>query len=412
MTTTCRFTAFDTWFFRESRPHSSVGAPFLASSFPPPPRTVAGAVRFAIGEGLGADWAAFGATRGQEPYLRPSSDGAVNLVDLIGWGNDLGRLTFRGPWLARRNRATGKTHRLYPAPRLLLTDGMADKVGRFLVGSPVDTDLGRICLPAVPPELEVRLPVDDYWLSTDHLEAVLSGRTPPVEAMLSMEALVTEESRLGIARDAVVGSARTGLLYQTRHRRPHPGVAVEVDVEGLDEPATPDDPVLRLGGEGRPTGTEWYPAEDAFPKAPQPNKATRGLILVLLTAADLGGGWLPLESPTAVQTQRSDAPQTWRGTLGGHSLEVVCSVLAPNALEGGWDLAQRRPRPVRGLIPAGSLWYCRVGMPDGYLEGTDLAPIIQQLHGLHIGGDTRLGRGHLAVGLWQDPEYPRLFAPS
>lgn len=57
--TTLRFTALDTLFFRESRPYETIGGSELGSVFPPPPRTVAGAIRTAIGESLDADWKAF-----------------------------------------------------------------------------------------------------------------------------------------------------------------------------------------------------------------------------------------------------------------------------------------------------------------------------------------------------------------
>ena len=42
-------TAYDTWFFREFRPHDAVGASELSSLFPPPIRTLAGALRTLIG---------------------------------------------------------------------------------------------------------------------------------------------------------------------------------------------------------------------------------------------------------------------------------------------------------------------------------------------------------------------------
>lgn len=43
------FKQIDTWFFRESRPHGSFGANALSSIFPPPTRTLMGAIRTHIG---------------------------------------------------------------------------------------------------------------------------------------------------------------------------------------------------------------------------------------------------------------------------------------------------------------------------------------------------------------------------
>ena len=53
---TWRFEAADTLFFKESRPIESVGASQLGSQFPPPARTLIGAIRTAIGDQMGGDW--------------------------------------------------------------------------------------------------------------------------------------------------------------------------------------------------------------------------------------------------------------------------------------------------------------------------------------------------------------------
>ncbi len=404
MTLTCRLQAFDTWFFRESRPHSSVGAPFLSSSFPPPARTVAGALRFLLGESVGVDWRVFAE---QGAKKQPVHAGGHDVTRLIGFGDDLGDLDFRGPWLARRR--AGFTERLYPAPRLLLTDGESHSaVSRFKVGSAVETDLGKIHLPALNKDSHVRLPVDDFWLTEKTLEEVLIGKVPHANDVISIRRLMDEEARLGIARDVGRATARLGLLYQTRHVRPRPDLVVETDLDGV--PLKPDalPRMVRLGGEGRPTGVEWLPDASTFPQAPAPTHETQGLILNLLTSADLGGRWLPFE-PSEPHTL-SNGAKAWRGRLDGMPLEVVTAVFKGAEREGGWDLARRRPREMRGLMPAGSLWYCRCPKgpePDsGYLTGRELTELVRKFHGRRIGTDTALGRGHLAVGLWNQDEFP------
>ncbi len=50
------FEPLDTWFFRESRPFGTVGGSELTSLFPPPARTVAGAIRTLIGENANINW--------------------------------------------------------------------------------------------------------------------------------------------------------------------------------------------------------------------------------------------------------------------------------------------------------------------------------------------------------------------
>ena len=50
------FSASDSWFFKEARPMETVGASRLDSLFPPPAKTVIGAIRTSIGDALGVDW--------------------------------------------------------------------------------------------------------------------------------------------------------------------------------------------------------------------------------------------------------------------------------------------------------------------------------------------------------------------
>ena len=56
----CHFEPLDTWFFRQARPHGSMGNSELGSQFPPPVRTLLGALRTAIGDAWfarhGGDW--------------------------------------------------------------------------------------------------------------------------------------------------------------------------------------------------------------------------------------------------------------------------------------------------------------------------------------------------------------------
>ena len=77
---TVSFNAVDTLFFRESRPMESQGE--LQSVFPPPIRTLAGALRTLIGENAGVNWSHFKATD--------------ELANIIGYGDDLGQLSLQG----------------------------------------------------------------------------------------------------------------------------------------------------------------------------------------------------------------------------------------------------------------------------------------------------------------------------
>ncbi|MGH8458432.1 MAG: type III-B CRISPR module-associated Cmr3 family protein, partial [Nevskiales bacterium] len=354
--TTLRFTALDTLFFRESRPFDAIGGSELASLFPPPPRTVAGAIRTAIGESLGADWKAFKkAFDNRAEYMI----GGVNLHQRIGFGDDLEQLSIEGIWLSENGE------RLYPAPLFLLrkTDGQTTTFNRLLIGADASTSLGRVRLPQLPAGCEGYKPLEGVWLTRAGLEKVLAGGVPLAGSVpgtgdiREKKRLVAEEPRLGIARDNSRRTVETGLLYQTRHVRPIQQVrlVIEADVTGLDGLSI-DKSIVRLGGEGRMAGIE-IADTPSFPKKPAPDANTHGVIVVLLTPARFGGqAWLP----TGFAPQKQGEVQVWKGAINGVSLIVHCAVVGKALREGGWDLAAPGPRPVQSLIPAGSSYYCTV----------------------------------------------------
>lgn len=366
-----RFEALDTWFFRESRPHGAVGASELASLFPPPARTVAGAVRTFLGEAQGVDWRRF-------PADYP------DLHALIGLGDDLGALDLRGPFLLHAGE------RLYPVPLHLLARQRPDVKPSdpeqhdyvFLrPGEPVDCDLGCVRLPELATPMPGAKPLERTWLKAADFARVLAGEAP--DAAYRADALYDEEPRLGIARNNARGTVEESMLYQTRHLRLRADVAAGVQVAG--PVAHPAGGVLRFGGEGRPAAVR-IGGDCPLPSPALPGKDD-GVLLVLLTPADLGGNWLPAD----FERKQHDGADVWCGELHGVALTVHAACLGKPVREGGWDLARNTPRAVVPLAPAGSVWFCTLDDPAKAAA----------LHGARIGKDTQLGRGELAVGRWK-----------
>jgi CRISPR-associated protein Cmr3 len=376
--TTFRFEPLDTLFFREARPHGSAGGSELASLFPPPARTVAGAVRTFIGDSQNIDWAEFNK---EHPLSRQ-----------IGYGDDLGPLRFSGPWLSRGGR------RLYPAPLFLLAAGEANhrNVVRLRIGGAVECDLGKVHLPELPPGNAGAKPLDSAWLDGRELANVLAGGIPAANRLVGTSDLYCEEPRLGIARVNATRTAAESLLYQTRHIRPHRDIAIEVDAEGAQRVSAHAPGLVRFGGEGRLAAVGLADNGESFPACPELKKGeTRGLILVLLTPALFGGErWHPQEF------SGPDPDGAWHGTVNGVALTLRAAVIGKARREGGWDMAARQPRAVKSLIPAGSAYYCTVDSGD--IEGA-----LRALHGSRIGADTTLGYGQIACGLWNRNEYPQ-----
>ena len=373
---TMRFTALDTLFFKESRPFETIGGSELASLFPPPPRTVAGAIRTAIGDSLNADWHAF---RRDENY----TVGGFKLRELIGYNEGLGRLSFKGIWLV------SGVERLYPAPLYLLHKD--DAFARLRIDEDaVQTHLGRVRLPAIPKECEGFRPVENLWLTRSGMERVLAGNVPASSDIRVLNDLYDEEPRLGIARNNHSRTVFKGLLYQSRHIRPKrkPQLYIETDIAGLGDLQL-GRRLVRLGAEGRMAGIERV-ATPEFPAAPASTSEHQGVILTLLTPARFkNNSWLP----DGFLPREIDGVDVWQGTINNIRLTIRAAVTGKAMREGGWDMAKHAPRPAQSLIPAGSAWYCTV-------DDHDLARAVKDLHQQRVGEDAELGRGLIACGLW------------
>jgi CRISPR-associated protein Cmr3 len=404
-----RLSAVDTWFFRESRPHNAVGASELASLFPPPAATLAGALRTAIGDAQGTDWQQFNA------------DPEHPLRSVIGHGDDLGPLAIDGPWLNLDGRP------LFPAPAFLLArdNGGNQDYQRLRVGPAADTDLGRVHLPQMPGDARDYKPLEHTWIDADGMRQLLAGRTPDSHQVFGFDDLCSLESRVGIARDRHTRTVEQGMLYQTRHLRPRDGLSIDLALHGLAaEHRPPAGTLVRLGGEGRLATLDSIVAPDPV-AAIKPKAAHRGLILLLLTAVDLGGDWLPPGFTAAIddQDRGPDRGQSWTGQLHGIPLRIRAAVIGRALRQGGWDQAAGRPRPVRSLLPAGSAWYCEL-TATGQTTDSDLQTAIDTLHGSQLHRHTaatptpghdyhhRLGHGRIAVGLWPNNEHPEQETPS
>jgi CRISPR-associated protein Cmr3 len=364
------FSALDTLFFKESRPMESIGGSQLTSVFPPPARTVIGAVRTSIGEAHKVDW-------------REYASGKHPLNAIMGCADTLGPLHFTGPYLLSHEQ------RLFPAPLACLQSDSGQTRLRP-DRKATHCDLGQVYLPAkADSSLQGTKPMEHALITGAGLGSFLSGHAIARSEIRQAVDLYATEERLGIARDNSKRVTGDGLLYQTRHIRPlhTAGLQIGIGVSGLDATHIPESGMARLGAEGRLAA--WQRGQTpALPAVTRPDKA-QGLLLMLLTPALFENGWLPNGFEPAAQ---ADA-LVWHGELAGVRLRLISSVVGKPIREGGWDMVQRGPRPLVSYAPAGSCYFCEV------VEG-DLQQAQAVLHGIQIGQETEYGRGELAVGYW------------
>jgi len=381
------FEALDTWFFKESRPLEAVGGAQLTSMFPPPARTLIGAVRTALGDAHAVHWPDY-AAQASHP-----------LRALMGSPEDLGPLSFQGPYLLRKDGR--HSERLYPAP-LALMHTPPDEEGhqpmaftRLRPGaSAVQCDLGWVRLPQKHnAQLTGAKPAEAMWLTQAGLKAVLHGELPRAADLLQAKDLFDSEERLGIARDHHTKRPIDGLLYQTRHIRPRAGVALGMTVHGLDRaafPALAPQGMARLGAEGRLAAWSQCPVQ----ALPAVQVTGQRLMLCLLTHACFEHGWVP-DGFVLTTSEAGGRPlNVWSGQLAGKNARLVSAVTGKPVREGGWDLASHKPRTLHALVPAGSCYFFELD------SAHDARQVAAALHGGQWGRESAWGRGQIAVGLW------------
>lgn len=357
----------DTWFFRDATPFTAQSTPQeqVGSLFPPHPPTVVGSVRAELARLNGWNGA------GRWP---------PELCEVLGNGpNDLGRLSFGGPFLLCEEQP------LFRAPRHLL--GAPDASGwrpaaLLRPGSPVACDLGdAVRLPELPDTasgIEKLKPGDDAWLTAAGMNAVLGGGLPEAAEVVPSVALWEEEARIGLERERHTRTAKQGMLYSTRHVRPRRGVALGMHVAGVPaEWVRPFDRVMPLGGESRLAACrEWTP-ELRLDAPVERIKSARRVMLLALS---------PLDFAEAV---RPGTP-----VVGLDGVRVVCACLERPHRVGGWDSLARHPLPLRSVLPPGSTLFCEIA------DGERFAPAASAGGLARIGSRREWGFGLAALGVW------------
>jgi len=407
-----RFTPVDTWFFREARPHDSVGASRLQSEFPPPASSMLGALRTRLGEALDINWLEH-AGQDEERGRAGQEFAGINLSDLLGYSDDTGLLEFGAVEVWKADS------RLMPVPACWLKPGKTSDSKNLLAlqpGSPVVCDLSQpdpntgrlasVVMPELPQGAEGAKPLDNHWLPAGNLlEAALTGGQISTDSVVADDQVFSRETRLGIARDNKAGKVLEGKLYQTEHLRLHEDVSLAISVTLPSEVAPvltdsiKEQPLQRFGGEGRMAHLSVESVTTTTGqtlKAVKANKKTRGLMLVLDADSEMASTTLGLEPEFDTCPDTGKPRQVWVGEINGIPVKLITAVLGKAVRRGGWDLQKRRPKGMRSFIPAGSCWFVEV--PGA--GGVALNEVMPRLNGYKPGQDSLNGRGSLLVGLW------------
>jgi CRISPR-associated protein Cmr3 len=368
-----KFEALDTLFFKESRPIESVGNNQLNSVFPPPAKTLIGAIRTAVGEHMQVNWQQFA-----------NSACAETVHQTLGTPSSLGPLHFVGPNLYQKNQ------RLYPVPLTVLA-GKDHASTRLVPGAITECDLGKVQLPVKQNmQLAGAKPLEQAYLQEAEFVQAMQGNTFTASKVLHANNLFTTEPRLGIARDPARNTVLEGMLYQTQHIRPLPGadLAVGIELGGLQasQLGLAAKGLLRLGAEGRLAA--WSRSQaTTLPAIPAP-QSPKGILLCLLSHAQFEHGWVP----DGFSKTETDNQTVWQGNIAGVPLTILSAVIGKPIKEGGWDMVAKQPKSLTSMVPVGSCYFCTSSQP--------LPDVQKALHGQQIGQETAWGRGLIAAGYW------------
>lgn len=399
------FKQVDSWFFRESRPHGSVGANALNSVFPPPTRTLMGAIRSYIGYQYFAQ---------HNEYNWDNLDNLPQLQAVIGHAERLGSVQPRGVFI---KRPSGKDTTYYlPAPSNICKKFEQDKnhyLAFKLTQKPYQTDIGHIHLATLPEKVEGLVdsrgfkPLENTWISTQCWQAILEGDISALaknsHQICKLDDFINSEYRLGIELQTDfskenVRSVKEGQLYQTTHLRLAPDVSVVMpmqydadDLSQVGNEVLAKQATLRLGGEARMANVQFLTEQaDYLPKAPKQFTQTQSngkkrFMLYFISKLIMQNGWLP-QGFTQNQAQNG-----FDGNINDIAMTIVSACMGKAYREGGWNQLEHKPRPIENYLPAGTALFIDVD------ESINDSEIIAKLHGKTY-LDNAWGEGLMLVG--------------
>jgi CRISPR-associated protein Cmr3 len=393
----------DALLFRDARPFAA-GESFRAKSlFPPNPYSVVGAVRAKILADQGVPFAEF-RRWAQDP---PPEEKWKEIRESIGTPRDYGRLSIRGPLVAREEGDRSYTC-YYPAPLNLFQKGVLNPLENPPDGMKWNQP-GALrplwSVDAVGEELAGAF-LSEKELNRFLLDAAVDGVSRPEDPYI-------RETRIGIK----LGSRRTaeaGMFYMAEFIRfREEGYGFLVEVNGIPENLLKSGP-LALGGEGRAAVVRRVPGSVADPVRKDGESLEElgrkigesgRFKIYLAQPAVFSCGWLP----DFLDARTMEVKGGHRLRSDGLAFRLVAASVGRPAAVGGWDLALGRPKEMWRAVPAGSVYFFEfIGNRPLEREVVDL--LIDTFHfttkfqefadGERLSVLSRIGFGLTLVGTW------------
>ncbi|MCF2136441.1 MAG: type III-B CRISPR module-associated protein Cmr3 [Candidatus Thorarchaeota archaeon] len=393
-----KFTPLDVLFFRDGTPFNAGEGGAVKSLFPPTPSTAYGAARAFLLEAY--------CTHLSDYIRRGCGDcpdcETCSIKDIVGHPSKRnGAMDIIGPYIRMDNQM------YFPAPVDLgmkeQHDAKAPLFETRVPREPIECDLGSVRLPSMHPDVKHTLDSSNTVVSEEALKRYLEGNTVVKEDVKAIwesvegpgtPSLVYDEFQVGIAIERDRRAAKEHHLYAIKFARPVEGLELWIGLDGVTLDKPPHNGILmRFGGEGKRAFAQAVDEHTLLkPEIHGELSKTGHLKILLLQHADFDGTWL---LPEFEQITDEDGITSWRGKLGDFEMNLITASIGRPVYAGGWDMAAGRPRALRALVPAGSVYYLKINPEQA-------EQIVRKLHGSKIGRNTNIGYGHIALGVWNE----------
>lgn len=340
----------DVLFFRDSKPFSRGSEHFAKSIFPPYPQTLYGAFRTKALEELQCDFGEFkeGNLIFKNEQLVNANGGIDNIKEQIGDVNSIGKFLLKGPVLLKQNKS------IY----IKIPTDVKKVSGIVKIMSPFDwnqygieTDFNLNNYPHLPTNtpaedldgyISLRAFINFYLLN----EQVISEKD-----ILKPNDIFEYEIRTGIEINDEKDTTQEGKLYTAGFVRLKDEWSLYAEIENLS--VLPQNGTLKLGGSNRvceyttlnnnPFGDYF---QDAKPNIMQQIQETKKFKIVLLTPTIFNNGWISDKFNSNFELEKNNV-----------KIKLISAVINKPEYISGWDIAKRRPKPLKKLVPAGSVYY-------------------------------------------------------
>lgn len=347
-----RLEALDTIFFRDGKPFNKDGDNWVNSLFPPAPSVFYGALRSAY----------FAENISQFAKANEDDDPTKNLK-IKGIFMQVGETVyFPLPLDLVKNK--DKNEEVFP---LVLHENS------FVSNCPTEMVLR-------PPADNSVENIEGGLLDDISLGSYLFGNNQELP-FRRLSDFVTYEPKVGIGLNKTTGIARDGLLYRVGMIRPEALLSygkglnslktrklkILLDYEGLPLPLRG---LMKVGGESKAMLYEHCEDEgiQGLKNIDRFRKKGKRFKVYLATSAKFANGWLPGWIDE----------RTLTGTYKGIMLKLLTAAIGRYVPIGGFDMKEKRPKPMLRAVPAGSVYYFEV------LDGSDLAEVMDSFHYANI----------------------------